>query len=327
MKTVLVVGGLGYIGSHVVQDLTEHNYNVVVLDDLSEGHRESLNNSNVDFICANINDTGALENVFTKYSIDVVMHFSAFAYVGESVDNPQKYYLNNVCATINLLSAMLRHNVKKFIFSSSCATYGVPEYTPIDEAHPQNPINPYGATKLMVERILNDYHHAYDFDYCALRYFNAAGADPSGKIGESHRIETHLIPLVLKTLTGEKQNISIFGDDYETPDGTCIRDYIHVCDLSLAHRLAMELILDNGGSYCVNLGTGMRTSVKDIIKACEDITGRTVPVVVSRRRCGDPAVLVASTDYAKKLLGWSASYTNIHDIIKTAWNWEQNKKY
>jgi UDP-glucose 4-epimerase len=327
-KTVLVVGGAGYIGSHVVLDLVRHNYNVLVLDDLSEGHREAVD-SRADFVCANINDAAALDNVFIKYSVDIVMHFSAFAYVGESVSNPQKYYINNVCATINLLSAMLRHNVKRFIFSSSCATFGTPNYIPIDEAHPQNPINPYGATKLMVERILKDYHDAYGFNFCVLRYFNAAGADPCGCIGESHRIETHLIPLVLKTLTGEKENIDIFGSDYDTPDGTCIRDYVHVCDLSAAHRLAMELILDchSACAHFVNLGTGSGTSVKDIIKACEDVTERRVPVIIAARRAGDPSALVACAGYAKKLLGWSAAFTDIRGIIKTAWEWEQNKNY
>jgi UDP-glucose 4-epimerase len=324
MQNILVVGGAGYIGSHVVRELSGNNYSVIVYDNLSEGHKESVAHNN--FICGDINDANALNEVFGKNKIDAVMHFSAYAYVGESVENPEKYYKNNVAATINLLSSMLKYNVKNFIFSSTCATYGIPAYVPIDEQHPQNPINPYGASKLMVERILSDYSNAYGLKYIALRYFNAAGAQPDGSIGESHRIETHLIPLVLKTLTKEKPEIHIFGDDYETPDGTCIRDYIHVCDLATAHRSALELILSGNESKRINLGTGVGISVKEIISVCEKVTGMKVPVIISKRRAGDPPSLVASNDYAKKVLDFNPKF-DIYDIIKTAWEWEKNKKF
>jgi len=324
MKNILVVGGAGYIGSHVVRELNENNYNVIVFDNLSEGHRESVAGSN--FICGDINDTAALNQIFEGSKIDAVMHFSAYAYVGESVENPQKYYKNNVVATINLLSAMIKYDVKKFIFSSTCATYGIPSYIPIDEQHPQNPINPYGATKVMVERILSDYSNAYGLKYVALRYFNAAGAHPDKTIGESHRIETHLIPLVLKTLTKEKDTIHIFGNDYETPDGTCIRDYIHVCDLAAAHRSALEIILSGSDSKRINLGTGVGVSVKEIISICEEITGLKVPVITASRRPGDPPSLVASNDYAKKELNFKPKF-DIRETIKTAWEWERNKRY
>ena len=323
MKNILVTGGAGYIGSHVVRDLTDNGYNAIVIDNLSEGHREAVSVS--DFIHADINDSRVLDNIFENKKIEAVMHFSAYAYVGESVENPEKYYKNNVSNAINLLSSMLKHNVKKFIFSSSCATYGVPSYVPIDEKHPQNPINPYGNTKLMAEKILSDYSASYNFNYVALRYFNAAGAHPDCGIGESHRIETHLIPLVLKTLTKEKDSIKVFGDDYDTPDGTCIRDYIHVCDLAEAHRNALEYILSGAESKCINLGTGKGISVKEIISICEDVTGKKVPVINAPRRKGDPPFLVASNDYAKKVLNFNPKY-NIYETIKTAWNWEQNKR-
>jgi UDP-glucose 4-epimerase len=325
MKTVLVVGGAGYIGSHVVRDLADNGYGVIVFDNLSEGHSEAV--KECELVQADTNDGAALDSVFEKNHIDTVFHFSAFAYVGESMHNPEKYYKNNVSATINLLSAMLRHDVKKFIFSSSCATYGNPVYVPIDEKHPQNPINPYGATKLMVERILVDYAHAYNFRYATLRYFNAAGAWPDGSMGESHRIETHLIPLVLKTLTGEKEKIQIFGTDYDTHDGTCIRDYIHVCDLATAHRCAMEYIDGSKESLCVNLGTGKGVSVKEIIAACENITGLKVPVVFAPRRPGDPSILIAENKLAHKKLNFTPKYTDIQELIRTAWIWERNRRY
>jgi UDP-glucose 4-epimerase len=324
MRNVLVVGGAGYIGSHVVRDLKENNYHVIVYDNLSEGHREAV--AGYDFILGDINDSNALCKVFTDNKIDAVMHFSAFAYVGESVENPEKYYKNNVVAAINLLSAMLKYKIKNIIFSSTCATYGIPAYLPIDENHPQNPINPYGASKLMIERILSDYNKAYGLQYIALRYFNAAGAHPNANIGESHKIETHLIPLILKTLTKEKDSICVFGTDYDTPDGTCIRDYIHVCDLAAAHRKSLELLLSGSESKCINLGTGIGVSVREIISVCEKITGMTVPVTISDRRQGDPPSLVASNNYAKSILDFSLQY-DINSIIKTAWEWEKNKKY
>jgi UDP-glucose 4-epimerase len=324
MQNILVVGGAGYIGSHAVRELSKSNYHVIVYDNLSEGHREAV--AGYDFVQGDINDNDTLCELFTKSKIDAVMHFSAFAYVSESVVNPEKYYKNNVVATINLLSAMLKHNIGKIIFSSTCATYGNPVYLPIDEKHPQNPINPYGASKLMIERILSDYSKAYGLEYVSLRYFNAAGAHPDTSIGESHKNETHLIPLILKTLTKEKDSIRVFGTDYETPDGTCIRDYIHVCDLAIAHRKALELLLSGDGCRCINLGTGNGISVKEMISVCEKVTGIKVPVELCGRRRGDPPSLVASNEYAKNILDFNFNY-NIDSIIKTAWEWERNKKY
>jgi len=325
MKNILVAGGAGYIGSHVVRELNDNGgYNVIIFDNLSEGHKESILGN--DFILGDLNNNDLLDKTFLEKNIDAVMHFSALTYVGESVENPEKYYKNNVVAAINLLSSMRKYNVNNFIFSSSCATYGLPSYIPIDEQHPQNPINPYGSTKLMVERILSDYSSAYNLNYISLRYFNAAGAHPDKSIGESHRIETHLIPLVLKTLTKEKENIHIFGDDYDTADGTCIRDYIHVCDLAAAHRKALELILSGSESRCINLGTGIGVSVKEIISVCEKVTGMKVPVIISNRRPGDPPSLVASNNYAKKILGFTSKY-DIYETVKTAWEWERNRKY
>jgi len=323
-KNILLVGGAGYIGSHTVRELSDNAYRVIIYDNLSEGHKKSVAGN--DFIYGDINDSETLNKVFENNKIDAVMHFSAYAYVGESVENPEKYYKNNVCATVNLLSSMLKYNVKNIVFSSTCATYGIPDYVPIDEKHPQNPINPYGNSKLTVEKILADYCNAYGLKYMALRYFNAAGAHPDGSIGESHRIETHLIPLALKTLTKEKDAVRIFGDDYETPDGTCIRDYIHVCDLAIAHRKALEFILSGGESKRINLGTGIGVSVKEIISVCEKVTGMKVPVIISNRRPGDPPSLTASNGYAKEILGFCPKF-DIYETVKTAWNWEKNRKY
>ncbi|MDR2491831.1 MAG: UDP-glucose 4-epimerase GalE [Spirochaetaceae bacterium] len=324
-NAVLVAGGAGYIGSHTVRALLDEGRPVIVLDNLSEGHVEAAGGALL--VQADIQDEGALEAIFSEHTISAVMHFCAYAYVGESVVNPQKYYHNNVGATLTLLAAMLRHKVKNIVFSSSCATYGNPVRLPIDESHPQNPVNPYGATKYMVERILADYHEAYGLNYIALRYFNAAGAHPDGSLGESHRIETHLIPLVLKTLTGERERIEIMGADYDTPDGTCIRDYIHVCDLANAHCAALGLLADGANGRCINLGTGQGVSVREVIQACERVTGKKVPALVAPRRAGDPAALVAAPSLAKKILGWSAHWTDIHNIIETAWHWEQNRKF
>jgi len=324
MRNILVVGGAGYIGSHIVKDLCGQNYHVIVCDNLSEGHREAVTCN--DFYHADINDSGALNNLFENNKIDAVMHFAAFAYVGESVVNPEKYYKNNVAATINLLSSMLKYNVKNIIFSSSCTTYGIPQYTPIDENHPQKPISPYGTSKLMVERIIDDYEKAYGLHYMILRYFNAAGAHPDGSIGESHKTETHLIPLVLKTLTGEKESIAIFGTDYDTPDGTCVRDYIHVCDLAAAHRISVERLFSGNESKHINLGNGVGYSVKEIISLCEEITGMKVPVKIAERRPGDPPFLTASNNYKKTIPDFIPKY-DIREIIRTAWEWEKNKKY
>lgn len=324
-KTILVAGGAGYIGSHTVKYLLKNDYKVVVLDNLVYGHKEAVLTPNFEQI--DLDDKEALDKLFKKYQIDAVIHFAAYTYVGESVTSPKKYYRNNVVNTINLLDAMVENNVKNIVFSSTCATYGNPQYTPIDEKHPQSPINPYGKTKLMMEQIMADYETAYGLKYVALRYFNAAGCDAQGELGESHDPESHLIPLVLKAIKGEIPKISVFGTDYDTPDGTCIRDYIHVEDLADAHMLAVETLFKEKTSQCINLGTGIGTSVKEIIKAAEEVTGQKVPLEYGNRRAGDPAKLYAANEKAKNVLGWNPKYTEIKDIIKTAWIWEQNKKY
>lgn len=324
MKHILVMGGAGYIGSHTVKHLLEQGYACVVADNLSLGHLEAVP-PQAAFEKADLLDPASLEAVFAKYDIEAVLHFAAFASVGESVQDPQKYYHNNVIGTWNLLEAMLKHQVKKIVFSSTCATYGEPQYTPIDEKHPQHPINPYGRTKLMVENMFADYAAAYGLKYIALRYFNAAGCAADGSIGESHGEETHLIPLVLRAAAGKRACIKIFGTDYPTPDGTCLRDYIHVEDLAVAHRLALEK-LDSYSGY-INLGTGIKTSVKEIIAAVEKVTGQKCPVEIAPRRAGDPAILYAANAKAKEILGWQPKYTHIEDIVATAWYWEEHKKY
>lgn len=325
MKTILVAGGAGYIGSHTVKYLLKNNYNVVVVDNLVYGHKEAVLTSNFEQI--DLCDKVSIDKVFKKYKIDAVIHFAAYTYVGESVTNPQKYYWNNVVNTLNLLDTMVSNNVKNIVFSSTCATYGNPQYTPIDEKHPQSPINPYGKTKFMMEQIMADYETAYGLKYVALRYFNAAGCDAHGELGESHYPETHLIPLVLKAIKGEIPKINVFGTDYDTPDGTCIRDYIHVEDLADAHMLAVEKLFKDGKSDCINLGTGIGTSVKEIITAAETVTGKKVPLEYGPRRAGDPAKLYAANEKSKDILNWNPKYTDVKEIIKTAWNWEQNKKF
>lgn len=325
MKTILVAGGAGYIGSHTVKYLLKNDYNVVVLDNLVYGHREAVLTENFEEV--DLKDKDAVDKVFKKYDIDAVIHFAAYAYVGESVSNPQKYYWNNVVNALNLLDVMVENNVKNIVFSSTCATYGNPQYMPLDENHQQCPINPYGKTKFMMEQIMSDYETAYGLKYVALRYFNAAGCDAQGELGESHTPETHLIPLVLKAIKGEIPQISIFGTDYDTPDGTCIRDYVHVEDLADAHMKAVEKILSEGKSYCINLGTGIGTSVKEIITAAEAVTGKKVPLVYGERRAGDPSKLYASNEKAKEVLSWNPKYTDIQKIIDTAWLWENNKKF
>lgn len=318
------MGGAGYIGSHTVRHLLDNGYACIVADNLVYGHREAVDSRAV-FVQADLADPESLRQIFNNHKIDAVIHFAAFAYVGESVQEPQKYYQNNVCGTVNLLSVMREFGVNKIVFSSTCATYGEPQYTPIDEQHPQNPINPYGRTKLMIEQVFADYRRAYGLEYIALRYFNAAGCSADGSLGESHNPETHLIPLVLKAIKGERPSIKVFGTDYDTPDGTCIRDYIHVEDLALAHRLAVEN-LDNYSGY-LNLGTGIGSSVKEIIAAAEAVSSKTCPVEYSERRAGDPARLYADNRKAKELLGWNPAYTDIKSIIQTAWNWELNRNF
>ncbi len=324
--TILVTGGAGYIGSHAVLALKRAGYSVVILDNLVYGHRDLVEKVlQVELIVGDTNDRLLLDELFATHNIAAVMHFSAYAYVGESVTDPGKYYRNNVVGTLTLLEAMLAASVKSFVFSSTCATYGVPHTVPIPEDHPQNPINPYGATKLMVERILADFDVAYGLKSVCFRYFNAAGADPTGLLGEAHYPETHLIPLVLFTALGKQESVSIFGTDYPTPDGTCIRDYIHVTDLADAHILGVEYLLQGGDSTVFNLGNGSGFSVKQVIDTARTITGREIKVVESDRRAGDPASLVGSSDRARKILGWEPKYPDLQEIINHAWQWHQHR--
>jgi len=318
---ILIVGGAGYIGSHLNKEMSKKGYEVVVFDNLSYGHK--------DFVKWGTFERGDLGNirdiraVFKKYRIDAVMHFAAFTYVGESVEDPQKYYLNNVRNTLNLLQVMLEENVKHFVFSSTCATYGNPLEIPITENHPQNPINPYGRGKLIVEQVLKDYSDAYGFKYTSLRYFNAAGADPDGEIGELHDPETHLIPLILDVAAGKRVDVKIFGTDYDTPDGTCIRDYIHVTDLADAHILALKYLQDGGKSDFFNLGNGNGFSVKEVIETAKMVTGKDIKAAETERRPGDPSVLVGSSLKAKEVLKWKPQYDDLFKIIETAWNWHK----
>ena len=324
--TVLVTGGAGYIGSHTVLALKNAGYSVLILDNLVYGHRELVENIlQVELIVGDTGDRPMLDNLFQSRNIAAVMHFSAYAYVGESVTDPAKYYRNNVVGTLTLLEAMLCANVNKFVFSSTCATYGVPNVVPIPEDHPQNPINPYGATKLMVERILSDFDVAYNFKSVRFRYFNAAGADPNGLLGEDHNPETHLIPLVLQTALGKRDSISIFGTDYPTPDGTCIRDYIHVSDLAAAHVLGLEYLLKGGDSEVFNLGNGSGFSVREVIEAAKEVTGREIAIQECDRRAGDPPALTGSGEKATKILGWQPQYPALKDIVSHAWEWHQKR--
>ena len=323
---ILVTGGAGYIGSHYVLYERARGSEVVVLDNLVFGHREAVP-ADVPFVEGSLVDRATLDRVFTEYPIDAVVHFAAFAYVGESVTHPAKYYGNNVVATLGLLDAMRDHNVRHFIFSSSCATYGNPVYVPMDEHHPQDPINPYGESKFICEKIMQAYDHAYGLRFAALRYFNASGADPEGRIGESHAPETHLIPLVLQAALGTRGPVTVFGTDYDTPDGTCIRDYIHVLDLAQAHSLALARLREGGGSGFYNLGTESGYSVRQVIDIVERVSGRPVPVEFGPRRAGDPPRLVASAAKAKTELGWQPRYTDLAETIATAWAWEQKRHY
>ncbi len=321
---VLVMGGAGYIGSHTVRHLLDHGYHVVVADNLIYGHREAVD-ERAAFEHADLLNPVSLRQVFEKYNIGAVVHFAAFAYVGESVTNPAKYYRNNVVGTLNLLDAMLGHGVKRIVFSSTCATYGEPQYTPIDEKHPQAPINPYGRSKLMIEQIFSDYERAYGLQHISLRYFNAAGAAADGNLGEAHDPETHLIPLVLRAIAGKRPHIRVFGTDYDTPDGSCVRDYIHVEDLADAHRLALEKLDEYSG--CINLGTGCGTSVLELIRAAEEVCAKPCPTQHAARRPGDPARLFADNTAARSILGWQPSYTDVRAILATAWQWEQHRRF
>lgn len=316
---ILVVGGAGYIGSHFVEELI-NEHEVLVLDNLSTGHRFLLNEQ-AKFIKGNLGDEQLLNHIFSTYKIDAVIHFAASSLVAESVENPMKYYENNVSATITLLKTMISHGVKKFIFSSTAATYGIPSEDIITEETPLNPINPYGRSKLMIEWMLQDFAKSYDLQYVILRYFNAAGAHVNGRIGENHSNETHLIPIILENLLDIRKTISIFGNDYPTEDGTCIRDYIHVTDLAHAHVLSLHALLENKlKNEVFNLGNGSGYSVMEVIKTCEDVTKKSASIIMEERRIGDPAILVASSEKIRLVLGWEPKY-NLVSIIETAWKW------
>jgi UDP-glucose-4-epimerase GalE len=319
--TLLVTGGAGYIGSHTVRHLLEQGEKIVVLDNLVFGHREALPRDRVTFVQGDMADGALLERLFAEHRPEAVLHFAAFAFVGESVTDPLKYYRNNLAAPLVLLEAMQRHGCRRFIFSSTCATYGNPVKVPMNEDHPQAPVNPYGASKWMLERVLRDCDHAWGLKSVFLRYFNASGSDPSGEIGEDHDPETHLIPRILMAATGEIPEISVFGTDYPTPDGTCIRDYIHVCDLASAHAKALGYLRQGGGTTPVNLGTGRGFSVKEILQTAEDVTGRRIPVTYGPRRAGDPPELICEPSRAKSLLGWEAQFKDPRSHIEHAWRW------
>ena len=317
---ILVVGGAGYIGSHMVKQLTNAGHDVVTLDNLSCGYRDAVKYG--EFVEGDLGDPSVLDYVFSNYDIDAVMHFAAFIEVAESVRDPAKYYRNNVINTTVLLNAMIQHDIEHFLFSSTAAIFGEPEYTPIDETHSKKPINPYGRSKLMVEQILQDYENAYGLKSTCLRYFNAAGADPDGELGERHQPETHLIPLILQAASGRRPTIRVFGNDYPTEDGTCIRDYIHIVDLCTAHALALDYMLKTGSSARYNLGNGRGFSVQQVIDAVRRITGKDINVTQDARRPGDPAVLVADSSLAQQQLGWQPEYNSLESIISTAWHWE-----
>lgn len=319
MSEILIVGGAGYIGSHMGKYLHKKGLKPVVLDNLSLGHREAVKWGPL--YEGELNDKKLLDEIFESHDIKAVMHFAAFCYVGESVTQPLKYYQNNVAATLGLLSSMLDHNIDKLIFSSTCATYGEPDKLPISESENQQPINPYGRSKLMMENILDDLDTAHDMKSVCLRYFNAAGADPEGELGEDHDPETHLLPLVLRTALGQQQKLTVFGNDYPTEDGTCIRDYIHITDLAQAHYLALRHLLARGNSKKYNLGNGSGYSILDAITTANRITGKDIEYVFADRRPGDPAVLVGSAEKAIRELGWKPEFNTLETILETAWNW------
>jgi UDP-glucose 4-epimerase len=322
MKKVLITGGAGYVGSHAAKAFSENGYKVVVLDNLIYGHKGFVKWG--EFVEGDIGDTSLLESLFLKYKFDMVSHFAAFAYVGESVQNPGKYYENNMAKALKLLIYALKNNVKVFQFSSTCATYGHPLHIPITESHPQRPFSPYGKSKLFFEEILHDFSNVYDIRHSILRYFNAAGADPEGEIGEDHSPETHLIPLVLDVASGRKPEIEIFGTDYDTDDGTCIRDYIHVTDLAAAHVLAAEKTF-HSDSTVYNLGNGDGFSVREVIGKVREVTGKDIRIIEGERRPGDPAKLIGSSDKIIEELGWEPKYASLDKIIETAWQWHQKR--
>jgi UDP-glucose 4-epimerase len=319
--TVLITGGAGYIGSHALRQLRRAGLSCVVLDNLSRGHRELAGDAPV--VVGDVGDTALVRRVIAEHRVSAVMHFAAFAYVGESTAEPLTYYANNVARTVGLLQAMLASDVRHLVFSSTCATYGVPEENPIDEMHPQRPINPYGASKLMVERMLQDADRAHGLRSVILRYFNAAGADPSGTIGEWHEPETHLVPLALQVAAGQRDAVDVFGTDYPTPDGTCVRDYIHVTDLAQAHVLGLRHLEAGQSSDVFNLGNGNGFSVRQVLETVERVTRRPVPSRSAARRPGDPPTLVGSAAKAKRVLGWAPRFDALETIVETAWGWHR----
>lgn len=317
---VLVVGGAGYIGSHMVKHLLAAKNEVVVADNFSTGYRTALQGGLLAEL--DIADANALDALFAAQHFDVVFHFASFIQVGESVSEPGKYYANNLAATLTLLQAMVRADIKHFIFSSTAAVYGDPIYSPIDEEHPKAAINPYGRSKWMVEQMLADFDHAYGLKSVCLRYFNAAGADPGGLLGERHEPETHLLPLILQAAAGRRPAITVFGRDYDTPDGTCIRDYVHVADLAEAHALAVDYLLAGGASSAFNLGNGQGFSVQEVIDTARKVTGRIITTIDAPRRAGDPPRLVANAGRASEILGWTPQFASLEQIVEHAWAWE-----
>lgn len=321
-----MTGGAGYIGTHAVLALQKAGYEIVVLDNLEYGHRELIEDIlQVKLVVGDISDRPFLDELFANHQITAVMHFAAYIAVGESVAKPAKYYRNNVNGTLTLLEAMVASEVKTLVFSSTCAIYGMPKQIPMKEDHPKNPLNPYASSKLMVEQILADFATAHDLRSVVFRYFNASGANPDGLLGEDHNPETHLIPLVLLTALSKRESISIFGTDYPTPDGTCVRDYIHVSDLADAHVLGLEYLLDGGKSEVFNLGNGNGFSVREVIETAQQVTGREIKTLECDRRPGDASSLVGSSDKARKVLGWSPQYSDLSKIIQDAWNWHQKR--
>ncbi|MCP4205216.1 MAG: UDP-glucose 4-epimerase GalE [bacterium] len=322
MRTFLIVGGAGYIGSHMVKALLEKGHEVITLDDLNTGHREAVVGGT--FVEGDLGDRAVLDRIFGDLAVDCVMHFAALSLVEESVREPLAYYRNNAGKTTNLLLAMKEHGVDRFIFSSTAAIYGEPERIPIAEEDPTGPKNPYGRSKLFIEQMLSDCEAAHGLRFATLRYFNAAGADPSGLIGEDHSPETHLIPIVLQAALGQRPHVQIFGTDWDTPDGTCLRDYVHVNDLVEAHLLAAEHLMDNGKSIICNLGCETGYSVKEIIEVASKVTGRPIEAIDAPRRAGDPARLVASSEKIRAELGWRPRFGDPEAILQTAWNWHCN---
>lgn len=320
MKNILVVGGAGYIGSHMVWLLGQRGVNVVTLDNLSAGHRDAVLHG--ELVVGDMADRAVLDRVLSSRRFDAVMHFASYIQVGESVTDPAKYYLNNVAHTLALLAAMRDHGVQRFVFSSTAAVFGEPRYSPLDERHPREPINPYGRTKWMIEQALDDYDRAYGLRSVSLRYFNAAGAHPEALLGERHEPETHLVPLVLQAASGRRPHVTVFGRDYDTPDGTCIRDYIHVMDLAEAHWQALRYLADGGATRAFNLGNGDGYSVQQVVDTARAVTGRPIAVLEGARRAGDPARLVADAALARAVLQWQPRHGDLRTIVQDAWRWE-----